>query len=107
MGVDGFADLGASAGQDVQNPGRHAREWPLGDPLDPENRVGALVSKAHFDKVCTYLSEGEKVHLGGEAVDGAYVQPTVMDVTDDSKALRDEIFGPVLAVVTVKTWDEA
>lgn len=85
----------------------HAREWPLGDPLDPENRVGALVSKAHFDKVCTYLSEGEKVHLGGEAVGGAYVQPTVMDVADGSKALRDEIFGPVLAVVTVKTWDEA
>ncbi|MDP7149471.1 MAG: aldehyde dehydrogenase [Paracoccaceae bacterium] len=85
----------------------HAREWPLGDPLDPENRVGALVSKAHFDKVCTYLSEGEKVHLGGEAVDGAYVQPTVMDVSEDSKAAREEIFGPVLSVMTVKTWDEA
>ena len=85
----------------------HAREWPLGDPLDPENRVGALVSKAHFEKVCTYLNAGEKVHLGGEAVDGAYVQPTVMDVSEDSKAAREEIFGPVLSVMTVKTWDEA
>jgi len=85
----------------------HAREWPLGDPLDPENRVGALVSKAHFDKVCTYLDAGEKVHLGGAAVDGVFVQPTIMDVTADSKALREEIFGPVLAVVTIKTWDEA
>ena len=85
----------------------HAREWPLGDPLDPENRVGALVSKAHFEKVCTYLNAGEKIHLGGEAVDGAYVQPTVMDVSEDSKAAREEIFGPVLSVMTVKTWDEA
>ena len=85
----------------------HAREWPLGDPLDPENRVGALVSKAHFDKVCAYLNQGEKVHLGGEAVDGAYVQPTVMDVSDDSNAAREEIFGPVLSVMTIKTWDEA
>ena len=85
----------------------HAREWPLGDPLDPENRVGALVSKAHFDKVCTYLNASEKVHIGGEAVDGAYVQPTVMDVAEDSKAAREEIFGPVLSVMTVKTWDEA
>jgi gamma-glutamyl-gamma-aminobutyraldehyde dehydrogenase len=33
----------------------HAREWPVGDPLDPETRVGALVSKAHFDKVCQLL----------------------------------------------------
>jgi 4-(gamma-glutamylamino)butanal dehydrogenase len=85
----------------------HAREWPLGDPLDPQNRVGALVSKSHFDKVCGYLNAGETVHLGGEAADGVYVQPTVMDVSDDSKALREEIFGPVLSVVTVKTWDEA
>jgi gamma-glutamyl-gamma-aminobutyraldehyde dehydrogenase len=85
----------------------HAREWPLGDPLDPENRVGALVSKAHFDKVCTYLNDGEKVHLGGQVVEGAYVQPTVMDVAADSKAAREEIFGPVLSVMTVKTWDEA
>ena len=79
----------------------------MGDPLDPENRVGALVSKEHFDKVCTYLNAGEKVHLGGETVEGAYVQPTIMDVSTDSKALRDEIFGPVLSVMTIKTWDEA
>ena len=48
----------------------HAREWPMGDPLDPANRVGALVSKAHFDKVCSYLEKGQKVLLGGKAKDG-------------------------------------
>jgi gamma-glutamyl-gamma-aminobutyraldehyde dehydrogenase len=59
----------------------HAREWPMGDPLDPVNRVGALVSKDHFDKVCGYLGKGTKVLMGGKAKDG-FVEPTIMEVTD-------------------------
>jgi gamma-glutamyl-gamma-aminobutyraldehyde dehydrogenase len=86
----------------------NAREWALGDPLDPENRIGALVSKEHFEKVCTYLDKGAKVHLGGRSVDGKYVEPTVMDVkNNDAKAAREEIFGPVLSVIAVKSFDEA
>ena len=45
------------------------REWKMGDPLDPENRVGALVSKTHFDKVKSYLERAEQklsVAHGGE-----------------------------------------
>ncbi|MFT4149756.1 MAG: aldehyde dehydrogenase [Paracoccaceae bacterium] len=89
----------------------HAREWPMGDPLDPVNRVGALVSKAHFDKVSSYLgtekSGGPKVLLGGTAKDG-FVEPTILDVTDrEAKQVREEIFGPVLSVLTVETFDEA
>lgn len=85
----------------------HAREWTLGDPLDPAHRVGALVSKAHFDKVCGYLSKGSKVHIGGKARSGTHVEPTVMDVAPDGAAAREEIFGPVLSVMTVKSFDEA
>ncbi|MEL7092187.1 MAG: aldehyde dehydrogenase family protein, partial [Pseudomonadota bacterium] len=48
----------------------HVREWPMGDPLDPANRVGALVSRAHFDKVCGYLDGDAEVLIGGEAKDG-------------------------------------
>ena len=85
----------------------HAREWPMGDPLNPENRVGALVSKAHFDKVCSFLEKGQKVLLGGTAKDG-FVEPTIIDITDrNAKAVREEIFGPVLTVLTVETFDEA
>ena len=43
-------------------------------------RVGALVSKAHFDKVCGYLNEGQRVHMGGKSRSGTHVEPTVMDV---------------------------
>ena len=84
----------------------HAREWTLGDPLDPEHRVGALVSKAHFDKVCGYLAAG-RVHLGGAAEGGAWVQPTVMEAAPSDPVVRDEVFGPVLAVQTVRSFDEA
>ena len=85
----------------------HAREWPMGDPLDPETRVGALVSKAHFDKVCSYLEKGQKVLLGGKAENG-FVEPTILDISDpDSRPVREEIFGPILSVLTVNSHDEA
>lgn len=84
----------------------HAREWPMGDPLDPVNRVGALVSKAHFDKVSGYLSKGPKVLMGGKAADG-FVEPTILEADRDAKQVREEIFGPVLSVLTVETFDEA
>tara|TARA_B100000949_G_scaffold26940_1_gene20318 strand:- start:19 stop:1524 length:1506 start_codon:yes stop_codon:yes gene_type:complete len=85
----------------------HVREWPVGDPLDPANRVGALVSKAHYDKVCSYLGKGAKVLMGGKA-EGGFVEPTVLDVSDrDAAQVREEIFGPVLSVMTVDGFDEA
>mgnify|MGYP001320521330 CR=1 FL=1 len=84
----------------------HAREWPMGDPLNPENRVGALVSKAHFDKVCGYLEKGAAVVMGGKAENG-FVEPTILEVTADSKQAKEEIFGPVLSVLTVESFDEA
>ncbi|MCV6594480.1 MAG: aldehyde dehydrogenase [Silicimonas sp.] len=83
----------------------HLREWPMGDPLDPANRVGALVSTAHFDKVCAYLG-GAGVLAGGAAKDG-FVEPTIVEVTPDSSQAREEIFGPVLALLTVETADQA
>ncbi len=89
----------------------HAKEWNVGDPLDPKNRVGALVSKAHFNKVCSYLEKigaGEKVLLGGQTHHGAFVEPTVVEVANnDSLLAREEIFGPVLTVIEVNSFDEA
>ncbi len=84
----------------------HAREWPMGDPLDPVNRVGALVSKTHFDKVCGYLNDGATILLGGMAQDG-FVAPTILEVAADAPQAREEIFGPVLSVLTVDSFDEA
>ena len=86
----------------------HARHWNVGDTLSPETRMGALVSKAHFDKVCSYLDHADNVLIGGKSHDGAFVEATVLEVPDNShKLARDEIFGPVLSVITVDGFDEA
>ena len=90
----------------------HLREWKMGDPLDPDHRLGAMVSKAHFDKVRSYLDVARakqlRVVTGGDTEHGAYVQPTVVDgVGPDSRLFQEEIFGPVLAVTTFTTVDEA
>lgn len=86
--------------------------WTMGNPLDPNNRLGTMVSPEHFSKVSGYLDiarrEGLRVLHGGGTEQGAYVQPTVIDgVTPESALFREEIFGPVLCVTTFKTEAEA
>ncbi|SIS90102.1 aldehyde dehydrogenase [Paracoccus saliphilus] len=88
----------------------HAREWNVGDPLDPSIRVGALVSKSHFDKVSGYLGKAKKkqIVMGGKTVNGAFVEPTIVDVgSNDTVLAREEIFGPILSVITVSSFEEA
>ena len=85
----------------------HAKQWNIGDPLDPETRMGALVSEGHFDKVSAYLDQAENVVIGGKAEKG-FVEATVVEVPgNDSTLAREEIFGPVLSVIEVSGFDEA
>ncbi|SFL42651.1 aldehyde dehydrogenase [Shimia aestuarii] len=85
----------------------HMRHWNVGDPLDPETRVGALVSRAHFDKVSGYLADAKNILIGGKAENG-FVEATVVEVPDNAARLaREEIFGPVLSVIEVSGFDEA
>ncbi len=85
----------------------HTKHWNTGDPLDPETRLGALVSKGHFDKVCGYLDQAENVIVGGKAEKG-FVEATVVEIPgNDSRLAREEIFGPVLSVIEVSGFDEA
>lgn len=90
----------------------HARNWKTGNPLDPENQLGALIDKAHFNKVSGYLAiakeDGHRLVLGGNSVDGTYVMPTIYDnVKNSDRLAREEIFGPVLCVITVASYEEA
>ena len=92
--------------------GAYMREWKTGDPLDPDNRIGALVSKNHFEKVSSFLDDvkTEKLSLayGGETQKGIYIEPTVVDgVTPSSRLFQEEIFGPILSVTTFETLAEA
>ncbi|MEZ2127836.1 MULTISPECIES: aldehyde dehydrogenase [unclassified Sinorhizobium] len=92
--------------------GAYMREWKTGNPLDPENRIGALVSKKHFEKVSSYLDDVKKEKLtvahGGKTQDGIFVEPTVVEgVKTSSRLFQEEIFGPILSVTTFKTMAEA
>ena len=85
------------------------RALKIGDPLDPETQVGALISEAHMSRVLGYVEQGQKegAHLvtGGHRVtDGAlakgnFMAPAIFaDCTDDMTIAREEIFGPVMSV---------
>jgi len=86
------------------------RDWKTGDPMDPKNHLGALIDKDHCKKVAGYLKQGKKTPkpLIGGTIDGNFVQPTIYDgVVTKDKLAREEIFGPVLSVITVSSLDEA
>jgi gamma-glutamyl-gamma-aminobutyraldehyde dehydrogenase len=82
--------------------------WTVGDPLDRATKVGPLIEPAALDRVLRYIGEaastGAEVVSGGHRVreesGGWFVEPTILDqVTPGMPVARDEIFGPVVAVV--------
>jgi len=80
------------------------RDWRTGDPLDPRNHLGALIDREHLKKVTKYLKKGAIV--GGKA-DGLFVPPTIYEVERGEKLAREEVFGPVLSVITVHSAEAA
>lgn len=88
----------------------------IGDPLDPEVEMGTMVSQAHYERVMGYIerarADGATLVTGGgrpEGLDhGHFVAPTVFrDVRPDSELAQEEVFGPVLSVMTFSDEDEA
>ena len=90
------------------------------DPLNPDTTFGALIHEAHMNKVLAYIESGEqegaKLVCGGQRVqvdtgsntEGFYIEPTIFDqVSPHQKIAQEEIFGPVLSVLTFNTEQEA
>ena len=92
---------------------KRVAEFKLGDPLDPETTIGSMITAEHKEKVLGYINHGEtegaKRLVGGDVEGpGHFIAPTVFDnVKNDMRIARDEIFGPVLGVISVKTQEEA
>ena len=88
-----------------------------GDPMDPKTRLGAIVSAGQMETVLGYVeagkSEGARLRTGGERADvgtgkGFFLRPAVFDQVDNSmKIAQEEIFGPVLAVITFDDEEDA
>jgi acyl-CoA reductase-like NAD-dependent aldehyde dehydrogenase len=82
----------------------------VGDPLDEETQMGPLISSEQRDKVASYLDDGAPVAFRGSAPDGPgyWFPPTVLSpVSNDDRVAREEIFGPVAAVMPFEGEDEA
>tara|TARA_B100001079_G_scaffold89735_1_gene77070 strand:+ start:296 stop:1777 length:1482 start_codon:yes stop_codon:yes gene_type:complete len=87
----------------------------VGDPLDPETNMGSMISKKHLATVDGFIQkgidEGATLLYGGVSGNdqkGFFAKPTLFDnLTDNMTIARDEIFGPVLGILTVNNTEEA
>lgn len=92
------------------------KDWQVGSPYDPDTAIGPMIEQAHFDKVSHYLKtakeEGATIVAGGEIREdlgsGWYIEPTIFDdVSSDMTLFKEEVFGPLLAVTTFESEEEA
>ena len=94
-----------------------AKKIPVGLPWIETNEIGPIVSKRQFDKVMEYIEtgkkEGAKLVLGGdnpqdpELKNGFFINPTIFtDVKPDMTIAKEEIFGPVISVLTWESYEE-
>ncbi|MCP2246482.1 aldehyde dehydrogenase family protein [Lentzea aerocolonigenes] len=125
--LEGFAMFAANQGEISTAPSRaliqtsiyeelltlateRTRQLRLGDPLDTDTMVGAVVSLAQRDRVMAYVergrAEGARLVTGGEA-DGHYVQPTIFEGDHRSAVFAADVLGPVVSVTRFDDRDDA
>jgi acyl-CoA reductase-like NAD-dependent aldehyde dehydrogenase len=78
------------------------RGWRVGDPLDEDTVMGPLISASHREKVASFVTDEESVAVRGDVPDGPgfWYPPTVLwPVGEEDPAVREEIFGPVVAIL--------
>ncbi len=99
--------------QVVEGISEFARNIKLGPGLDPETEMGPMVSRVQYDRVTSYLesgkTQGARDAAGNSRAsnDGYFVDPAVLvDVKDDMKVCREEIFGPVIVATPFKEMDD-
>ncbi len=95
-----------------------AKEMVIGDPMQPETQIGAMISEGHMQSVLAHIKtaeqQGAKIVAGGKQVHpkelegGYFIEPTILsDCTDEMDCVRKEIFGPVMSVLTFASEAEA
>ena len=96
----------------------HTKKLTVGNPLDESTKVGAIVSKVHFEKILSYIKlageEGGKILAGGKSVNpggananGYFIEPTIIEgLSHDCRTNQEEIFGPVVTIMPFDTEEE-
>ena len=101
----------------VEEAAKRFKAVRLGMPWDPETQMGSQINEKQAEKIVNYVKigveEGARIAVGGarategDLAKGAYVQPTLLvDVTNDMRVAREEIFGPVAVVIKFHSEDE-
>ncbi|MFD7441354.1 CoA-acylating methylmalonate-semialdehyde dehydrogenase [Streptomyces sp. NPDC059909] len=117
MAISAVVAVGAIGDQLVDKIRERAEKIKIGPGNDPTSEMGPLITKAHRDKVASYVhgaaDQGAEVVLDGTGhtvdgfEDGHWIGLSLLDkVSTDSDAYRDEIFGPVLCVLRAETYEE-
>jgi malonate-semialdehyde dehydrogenase (acetylating) / methylmalonate-semialdehyde dehydrogenase len=115
MAVSMVVAVGGAADPLVEAIKQRIPNLKVGEGLDPESAMGPLITREHRDRVATYVErapgEGARVVVDGREgapADGFFLAPTLIDdVTPEMACYRDEIFGPVLGVTRVASYEEA
>ncbi|MDQ2983341.1 MAG: CoA-acylating methylmalonate-semialdehyde dehydrogenase [Actinomycetota bacterium] len=116
MAVSMLVAVGHAADELVEAIKVRLPDVKVGDGMQPDSEMGPLVTREHRDKVASYIEKGEEegatvVTDGRETApdgDGFFLGVTLLDdVKPDMDVYKDEIFGPVLGVTRVDTYDEA
>ena len=93
-----------------------ASAFRVGDPADPKTLIGPMVTRKQYERIQSYIrkgiADGAQVLVGGEGhpqgLEGNFVKPTIfVNVTNDMTIAQEEIFGPVLCVISYETEEEA
>ena len=106
------------APQVIEEMVKRTKAMRIGDPMSEDVQIGAIISKAHQQKVLDYIAlgeaEGAQIAAGGQKAspqgfeNGFFIEPTIMtQCQDDMRIVREEIFGPVMSVLTFETEEEA
>jgi malonate-semialdehyde dehydrogenase (acetylating)/methylmalonate-semialdehyde dehydrogenase len=116
MAISQVVAVGHAADDLIEAIKARLPEIKVGDGMDPSSEMGPLVTREHRDKVASYIDRGAEqgatvVADGRETApdgDGFWLGVSLLDNVDpDNDAYKDEIFGPVLGVTRVATYDEA
>ena len=94
-----------------------AKALKVGNPLEEKTKVGAIVSKPHYDKILSYIDlaqeEGGTILCGGKALhpegveNGYYIMPTIIEgLPNDCRTNQEEIFGPVVTIMPFDAYEE-
>ena len=110
MAVSMLVAVGSVANPLIEAIKERIPKVKVGDGMDPASEMGPLITREHRDKVASYLEDGDVVVDGRENCpdEGFFLAPSLIDNLEPGmRAYDDEIFGPVLGVTRVDTYDEA